>query len=160
MMYKKITGVGSRKTPENILRKMKSISSFCTKNDIIVRTGDAKGADEAFRDGASDKINLYVYSPNNYLPYWTKAFVEYFHPNPKALNEYAYKLMQRNCLQILGENGDNPSDLLVCYTPSGGFEGGTGQTMRICEFYDIPIYNLYNNYNQYELKKMLKIWRE
>ena len=32
--------------------------------------------------------------------------------------------------------------------------------MRICEFYDIPIYNLYNNYDQYQLKKMLKTWKE
>ena len=41
-----------------------------------------------------------------------------------------------------------PSNFVVCYTPDGKASGGTGQAIRIAEYYNIPIYNLfYENIN-------------
>ena len=47
-MYKYYTGIGSRKTPENILKKFKDIATFLETKQYILRSGGAEGADSAF----------------------------------------------------------------------------------------------------------------
>lgn len=150
-----ITGVGARNTPENILKRMRKISKFCSQNNIFKRTGDAVGADACFREYGNYK----QFTPNDDLPCWTKVFVEYFHPNPRALSDYAYRLMQRNSLQVLGDLGDHPSDMLICYTDNGKQVGGTAQSMKIAEFYDVPIYNLYFEDHYKQVVSILKSWK-
>lgn len=43
----------------------------------------------------------------------------------------------RNIFQILGENLDNQTKLVICWT-----EGGTGQALRLAESLNIPIIDL------------------
>ena len=82
-----------------------------------------------------------------------------FHPNWAACSQGARKLHTRNVGQILGtrimhygsENDPDPevfeyreplSRFVVCWTPNGSRQGGTGQALRIANWYRIPIFDL------------------
>lgn len=147
------TGIGSRKTPPEILRIMSDIASFLALHGWTLRSGGAEGADSAFEHGC-DKGNG---GKEIYLPWEgfngnqselcmipTGAFViaQKFHPNWGACS-YTVKLFHaRNVMQVLGLHLDIPSAFVVCWTPDGRGEGGTGQALRIARAYDITIFDL------------------
>jgi hypothetical protein len=64
------TGIGSRKTPENILKLMQAIGKRLGSLGIRLRSGGAEGADSAFEGGArrafKEKHGL---EPLIFLPY-------------------------------------------------------------------------------------------
>jgi hypothetical protein len=64
--------------------------------------------------------------------------------------------MNRNAMQILGEDGNTPVEMVVCWTKDGKASGGTGQALRIAEYYSIPIFNLKNDGAIEQLKMFLK----
>jgi predicted Rossmann fold nucleotide-binding protein DprA/Smf involved in DNA uptake len=49
-------GIGSRETPENVLKIMTQLGYSLAKKDFILRSGGANGADLAFENGC-DKAN-------------------------------------------------------------------------------------------------------
>lgn len=148
-------GIGSRKTPEEILRVMEIFATFSAPVATL-RSGGAPGADQAFEFGAI----LGGGRMETYLPW--KGFegiqdgaitkpsklameiAEQYHPNWDRLSQGARKLMARNSYQILGSrlNEDDISDLVVCWTSDGKASGGTGQAIRIAADYDVPVLNL------------------
>lgn len=76
MSYHAYTGVGSRKTPEHILKIMHHIGAYLFTEGWTLRSGAADGADKAFELGANeaaeaafrpDKIQLHV--KEIYLPW-------------------------------------------------------------------------------------------
>ena len=143
-----LTGVGSRmrsgkkSLPINIYNMMRKISFIGTSKGWIMRTGNADGADEAFRLGA--------YSYHEITPIELAAK---FHPTWNRMSDFAKKLHGRNAYQVLGKSLDNPSDCLICWTPDGCKRhkdrsiktGGTGTAISIADHYGIKIFNLYNN---------------
>jgi len=135
-------GIGSRNTPENVCKQMTEYAEVLTNCGIILRSGGAKGADFAFEQGALNRAEIIL--PRADMPLWTEVFTMHFHPNPAALKPLGWQLMCRNAIQILGVNGNNPVDFVLCWTPDGKASGGTGQAIRIAQAFDIPIYNLYN----------------
>ena len=143
-MVKYYAGIGSRDTPKWICEFMTNVAEYLEGKGYILRSGGAEGADTAFENGCY-KTNADIWEPNDYLPRWTSVFVDHFHPAPDKLKPFARKLMQRNALQILGLEGDEPVEFVVCWTKDGKFSGGTGQALRIADYYNIPIYNLYYN---------------
>jgi hypothetical protein len=66
-----------------------------------------------------------------------------YHPSWNILSDAATRLIARNGYQVLGESLDTPVDVIICYTPHGKAEGGTGQAIRIAQHYNIPVFNLY-----------------
>jgi predicted Rossmann fold nucleotide-binding protein DprA/Smf involved in DNA uptake len=44
-------GIGSRETPKEICNKMTEIASLLEKQDFVLRSGGANGADSAFEKG-------------------------------------------------------------------------------------------------------------
>jgi hypothetical protein len=50
--------------------------------------------------------------------------------------------MGRNTHQVLGKDCMTPCHMIVCWTSDGKPSGGTGQAIRIAEYYRIPILNL------------------
>jgi hypothetical protein len=46
--------------------------------------------------------------------------------------------------------------MVVCWTKDGKSSGGTGQALRIAEYYSIPIFNLKNDGAIEQLKMFLK----
>ena len=49
------TGIGSRKTPKTILKLFTEVAIYLSKQGYILRSGGAKGADQAFERGAAKK---------------------------------------------------------------------------------------------------------
>jgi hypothetical protein len=146
-------GIGSRATPDNIQTDMTNIASILADNGYILRSGGALGADRAFENGAKNQAEIFL--PRADSPAWTLVFTQYFHPNPGALTEKAWMLMNRNAMQILGRDGDTPVDFIICWTRDGKASGGTGQALRIAADFGITVYNMFNNDHVSELANKL-----
>lgn len=146
-------GIGSRRTPESVLKDMELIGEILAGKDCILRSGGAEGADQAFERGC-DKVKgkKEIYLPwfgfNNedgIVPKMTDSLMEFsakYHPNWDNLSQGAKKLMARNACQVFGITGDQPVDFIICWTPNGEITGGTGQALRIAKDFGIPVFNL------------------
>lgn len=162
-------GIGSRKTPPNIQRKMTDLSrhfSGQVNTTYILRSGGAEGADLAFERGCDpSKLQIFLpFSRNVMKPYETaeippEAFnLAYkYHPLGKGLSGPALMLMARNALQVLGPDCNTPSSFIICWTPDGAesktsrVTGGTGQAIRIAYDHGIPVINMANPNWEYRL---------
>lgn len=134
-------GIGSRATPEDVLKEMTVYAQVLYSLGLTLRSGGARGADQAFEKG-SRRNEIYLPKDNN--PMWTEVFNMHFHPRPDRLSPDGWNMMCRNAMQILGVNGNTPVEFVICWTKDGKASGGTGQAIRIAEAFDIPVYNLYN----------------
>lgn len=146
------TGIGSRKTPINILKKMAWLAMELEELGFKLRTGNAEGADYAFQRFI-EHWNKKIYYPTDA----TKESIELMlqvHPSPSNAIKYKH-VLGRNPLQVLGDNLDKPSKFLVCWTPKGLVIGGTAIAIKIAYMHDIPVFNLYKN----EVKEVLKYAR-
>lgn len=149
---KSYAGIGSRETPHDILSIFVSIGGFLAKRGYTLRSGAAKGADQAFELGC----DLFLGKKEIYLP-WAGfedsasslivkdplAFqiAEEYHPSWKTLSQTAQKLLARNTHQILGWDLRSPCNFVVCWTKGGKGGGGTGQAIRIAVDKGIPIFD-------------------
>lgn len=167
----KYAGIGSRSTPDEILKVM-DLFANAIACDALLRTGGAKGADQAFEFGAvlgGGRVELF-------LPW--KGFegrqdatllepgkdameiAEHYHPGWKYLKQGARKLIARNGYQVLGPDLYDPVDLIVCWTPDGSLDGtgnktgGTGQALRIAADYGIPVLNIQREDHLAEIKSL------
>jgi hypothetical protein len=146
MMY---AGVGSRKAPNHILMLMHKWAEFSAMEGWGVSTGAADGADQAFargalyrgghvhlhlpwstyntewRSGLTGNINTYIYDPA--VMHAATDSVHKFHPRADKLTRGPFALHARNYMIITNHMVRH----VVCHTPSGGEEGGTGQAIRI-----------------------------
>lgn len=163
---KAYTGIGSRKTPLSICNLMTDISEFLFENNYIMYSGGALGADRAFEKGVKDDRYKRIFLPwknynGNKSPYFkvdqhALVFAEKFHPSWDKLNIHAKKLIARNSYQILGPGLEKPMvEFVICYTPHGKIEGGTGQAMRIAHHFKIPVYNLHHKYDINRIKNWI-----
>jgi hypothetical protein len=132
---------------------MTSIASFMEKQGYILHSGGAEGADNAFELGVHNTDMKKIFLPwkgfnsNISMLYGVSekaiALAKAFHPSWDTLSYAAKILIARNGYQVLGDSLDTPVDVVICYTPHGKAEGGTGQAIRIAQHYKIPIFNLY-----------------
>lgn len=160
-------GVGSRETPEEVLRLMRRFAAAAAKAGWVLRSGDAEGADTAFERGcdqaggrkrifyATESDITETGNPNGHHGVAGRErhleTVDQYHPKPEALSGYVRRLMARNSAQVLGFDLDRPANLMVCWTPDGATSwehtsqetGGTGQAIRIASAYKITVVNLY-----------------
>jgi hypothetical protein len=175
-MSRIIAGIGSRTTPESILKEMIEIGQWARENKVWVRSGKARGADQAFCRGAQEYCINYIpwkgfekdfISRGRYFILPEKLSDEHydmiheFHPAPDRLSRGAFRLMARNCYQILGKGLTDPVAAVVCYTeqslsPMGlpQWKGGTGFGCRLAQDWDIPILNMYDP--QWDSEKTIK----
>ena len=154
---KYFTGVGSRKTSQNILDLMRIMAHIFETKGFILRSGGADGADSAFESGITNPANKQIYYANQATPE-AMEIASRFHPvwnkyrmdGSPIVSDYAKKLHGRNAFQVLGFNLNEPSDLLVCWTPDGCTQhigrsiqtGGTGTAISIAEAYGVKVANL------------------
>ena len=151
------TGIGSRKTPKNILEVMIKIGEYMANKGCILRSGGADGADTAFEigcDRANGRKEIYlpwtnfnkrkgiVASINAF--YVAELIASRYHPAWSRCSEGARRLHSRNVFQILGSELDAPTDAVFCWTPNGSGSGGTGQAIRMAKSLDIRIYDMGN----------------
>lgn len=147
---KHYAGIGSRSTPEDVQLLMTGVAVALRKNKWILRSGGARGADQAFEAGADDLKEVYLpwegYEDSEselYPPHEDcYDYVKVFHPAPYNLKFAVETLLARNTHQLLGRDLDSPSCLVICWTPGGKDVGGTAQALRVARAYDIPISNL------------------
>lgn len=152
-------GIGSRKTPGEILDLMEQIAYCMAEDGAILRSGHARGADQAFERGcemADGLSEIYLpwdrFANDAPLPKGAEKFVGAtprahdlamkFHPAYAGMSWAVRELIARNAHQVLGYSCEDPVDAVICYTPDAKGEGGTGQAIRIAHAYDIPVYDL------------------
>src|SRR5690554_3232284 len=150
---KTYAGIGSRKTPVDILDLMNQIASELSDDNWTLRSGGADGADSAFEAGASKKQIFLPWSGFNIreeegdlvldnLQAWN-VVSKHFHPAPEKCTQGAQRLHGRNAFIILGHELSEPVDMVICWTPKGEVTGGTGLALRIAQAAEIPVFNLY-----------------
>ncbi len=153
-------GIGSRQTPATVLDTMARIGRAMARHGWTLRSGAADGADTAFEagaeqergarqiwlpwprfngrtaDGAATRVGI-----NNQA---NRDLARQSHPAWHVLRDAVQKLMVRTVHQVLGpEPGSSPpSDVVICWTPDGAGEGGTGMAIRLAERHGIPVVDL------------------
>jgi hypothetical protein len=153
-------GIGSRATPVDVLELMSAAVARLASENWTLRTGGAKGADQAFLEGAisvSGCAELYLPWPGYNEHRASRlarpssqafAIAERHHPAWSACGEAARSLHARNCHRVLGQLLDDPAAFVVCYTPDGSLTGatraagGTGQALRVAVAASVPVFNL------------------
>jgi hypothetical protein len=155
---KAYTGIGSRRTPLDILNQM-SLIAESLQNTYVLRSGHAPGADIAFEDGIStNHKEIFIpwkgfngsSSPLYNQPAESFYIASQLHPNWKNLKESVKKLMARNVQQVLGLELNNPSKFVICWTPDACMShksrskdtGGTGLAISVADNNNIPIINM------------------
>ena len=152
-------GIGSRKTPPEVITQMTEISNYLDGLGYKLQTGKTfndkeEGADEAFSKGASNKE---LFGPEQANAQTIKIAKE-IHPAPQNLKPGGLKLMARNTYQIFGSNLDTPVDFVLFYAKEGkGIrpEGGTGQAVEMARLKGIPTVNMADNNWRVKLQEVL-----
>lgn len=150
-------GIGSRETPLNIQQQIVDIGFQLGQSGWLLRSGHADGADQAFEEGAISvrgKMEIFLPWPGfNDAPkggsYITRKltpelldYAKQFHPAWDKCSNAAKSMHARNVCQIMGEDGNQLVDLVICWTKNGKGGGGTGQALRIAKHHKIPIFDL------------------
>ena len=156
--FKTYAGIGSRFISENE-RDVIALLAKELSDKYIVLSGNANGADYTFHKNSNG--NTIVFCSKKYNKQNLKAFeykmhitdclpeayesVEKFHPVGESLNPYVKGLMARNYHIIMGY-AKIPRSEFVLYVASenlrGEVSGGTGQGIRIADYYGIPRFNI------------------
>jgi hypothetical protein len=146
-------GIGSRETPAEIQVKMTEIAKYLSSLGYTLRSGHAKGADQAFESGATNKELFY----SKDVTETTLKIAEEIHPNWAAVKgidakktEYIRGLMARNTNLVFGRELDTPVDFVLAWTSDGLTHfsnrsvksGGTGQAIDMASRKGIPVINM------------------
>lgn len=150
------TLIGSRETPETEQNALTIFAQHIQHSKGVVRSGGARGADQAAEKGITDARYKEIYLPYSKAPAHqdgvyvlgemhrryqdgARTIAQRFHPNWTALQnkgQAAEQLMTRNVFQILGMELRSPSDIVVMWAK--GSRTGWGRRdshNRIC---DVP----------------------
>lgn len=148
------TGIGSRRTPPDILSMMTLIAKTLYNMHYVLRSGAADGADSAFEEGAGVHKEIFIpwngfnnrkIGETGVIPNVSDEAMRIageYHPAWHRCSFTAKKLHARNVYQVLGLNLDEPSNFVICWTPNGSGSGGTGQAIRIAKVHNIPVFDL------------------
>lgn len=144
-------GVGSRKTPDDVCAKMTFLARILADKDYRLRSGHAKGADQAFEAGAPiDQREIFV--ADDATPE-ALELAKSIHPAWHACKPYVKALHARNCFQILGKNLNDPVKFVLCWTPCGSetenqtsiVTGGTRTAIVLAHRRGIPVFNMFDS---------------
>lgn len=143
-------GIGSRRTPSQVLELMAKAASKLAHQGWVLRSGAAAGADSAFERGcdlAAGQKEIYLPWPG-FSSHSSRlcrpsqaalALAGQHHPAWDRCSPAARKLHARNCHQILGPSLSAPVRFVLCWHDGSG---GTMQAVRIAEAHGIPVFNL------------------
>jgi hypothetical protein len=157
-MAKVYAGIGSRRTPTDVLERMEAIAARLAEAGWVCRTGGAPGADQAFEAGArrhgDSAVELWLpwrgfEGREGSLP-TPEAYTiaERYHPGWQYLKRGVRALMARDVHQVLGADLTSPVKMIICWTPDGSLDGssrasgGTGMALRVACDYPVEVLNL------------------
>jgi hypothetical protein len=124
-------GIGSRRTPTEILAVGEQIAWALAERGWRLRSGHAPGADQAFERGAHGNADIFLPWPafEAAIPVSGRAYdqpataayalARRHQPNWPVLGPGARALHARNCHQILGGTLRHPARFAICWTPDG-----------------------------------------
>jgi len=151
-------GIGARTAPEDAKKLARQYASILTKKGYRLRSGAAKGMDTAFEEGAGDNKEIYtVKDCEDWCLEEVSKYVPLDRPPLKNMKPFVQQLLGRNMKQILGARGNQPVEFVVCWTPLGKDDGGTGYPIRCAKARGITVYNLKNEKDHKEFKEFLGI---
>lgn len=156
-------GIGSRKTPDDVLSFMARVAIRLAKRGYVLRSGAAEGADSAFELGCSEvggQSEIWLpwpgfrqHSDTGFFPS-ARHFdaVSKIHPAWGRLSRGPRALHARNVGQVLGQDLASPVSFVLCWTPDGCEDsrsrtadtGGTGTAIVLASSLGIPVFNLRN----------------
>jgi hypothetical protein len=166
-------GIGSRRTPADVLELMEALAARLASAGWRLRSGKARGADQAFERGAvraGGEVEVYrpdggwcgseVLTPGgpSEAAYELAASV---HPAWVRCSAMARALHARNGYQVLGPGLDDPGKFVVCWTPDGSLDGssrgagGTGQALRVSALHSVPVFNLCRDEHRERVERWL-----
>jgi hypothetical protein len=155
------TGIGSRETPEDVLRLMKVFAAQNADRGWTLRSGAAPGADSAFESGVCESLATYdenrdhvlaqIFLPwlnfegrgtgvqSNGITYyaqpdpWTFGIAMATHPAWDRLKQGGRKLHARNVHQVLGPVQHGPEAVISKFVMcwTPGAKGGGGTGQAI-----------------------------
>lgn len=148
-------GIGSRKTPSDILKLIESLSRKFAQEGLTLRSGGAPGADYYFEKGC-DQLKGYkeIYLPwtnfNDNKSNLSNPLVQAFeiaktiHPHWNKCSQAAKKLHARNIHQILGKDLQCPVSFVIYYAEMQGekVKGGTATAVNLAIKLKVPTFNL------------------
>ena len=149
-------GIGSRRTPPEVLGQMGTIAEWLERTGWHLASGGANGADSAFADAASpDARTIFLpwrgyngcSGPDTVVPSqgeldaWMACASDH-HPAWGRCSPAIRKLHARNAAILLGRDLSSPVSAVIAWTPGGRIEGGTGMGIRIAQSRRIPVLNL------------------
>lgn len=157
-------GIGARTTPREVLQYMTEQATLLEKANCLLRTGDAKGADRAFCDGATHKS---VYAPEQPILDWAREKVaEVCDSDYNTYKPVARNLLARSMYQLFGDGNTPdacyPSKFVLYWSqPSSEYNSsqqdnyfnctnGTRYAVRAAVKAGIPTFNLYNQKELWE----------
>lgn len=149
-------GVGSRKTPKEILDLMWRAAVMLRDQGWTARSGHSGDADMAFENGARAAAEIYQPWPGfKGRVVWAKfvkdrpdpeafAIARDLHPNWSSCSTEARALHARNVHILCGPDAGKPdlARFMICWTPGARTMGGTGMSIRIAEYFGVEVYNL------------------
>jgi hypothetical protein len=148
-------GVGSRKTPLDVLGMMSLAGRQLSEMGWMLRSGGALGADSAFASGTLKRevhlpwngYNRFYVSkhPGAIVPDITpeiEAIARDHHPAWNTMTDMVRRFMYRNVTIILGQHLNDYANMVMCWTPNGYVTGGTGHGLRVAKTFNIPVFNL------------------
>lgn len=138
----KYAGIGSRQTPTNVLGLMSQFAYKAETAGWKLRSGSAKGADGAFSAGCICDFHKEIYLPYGEIPVKAYEIAMRFHPAWSRCSDFARRAHARNILILLGENLNDPVDMVICWTFAAQVVGGTGHSTCVANAHDIPVHNL------------------
>lgn len=148
-----LVGIGSRETPDLVLKRMRILGIKYADNGWLLRSGGAQGADSAFEHGF-DMMNgqKEIFLPwegyngnegtNFTVPDEAYIILDKYFPAAKGRSPSVRSLLARNCQQVLGDNLDTPADLVICWMKSVKPTGGTKYAVLLAQKFGIPTINL------------------
>lgn len=160
-----VAGIGSRQTPDPMLRVIHLLGRDLAARRIGIRSGNARGADQAWEAGASaagGRVVSFLAAAGqgrSGIPFDTlhplvqeraMEIASTLHPAWDRMTSYVRKLMARNVCQVLGSGLDHPVEGVLCWAEGTKFKdnaiadvaGGTGLAVRLAHARGIPVLNL------------------
>lgn len=164
-MSKCYTGIGSRDTPRKVCDRMVEASLWLGRHGYTLRSGKARGADEAFQAGVQMIYPIRDNACEIYIPWkgfqggrscWDRwdiynwpyqcfEIASKIHPAWEWCNDTARKLHARNVCQVLGRDLHSPSKFVIYWAKEkdNKVKGGTATAVNLAREHNIPTINMY-----------------
>lgn len=139
-------GIGPREVPLQVCIRLTDTARLIAGYGYRLSSGGAAGCDTAFEEGARDARTWSAPEPRIYREDAAAGHIAAFelaarfHDKWDTLKVGHRRLLARNTYILLSPTLDQPVDFVTTYHQ--GQNGGTKHSLRIAEYFGIPVFNL------------------